>query len=262
MKLSNQKSKKLIFVRIILLYLALWHIASCRDSGESGTELTNSSTVTSQVTERVDRLMPPTPLMDVAWTDNLKQLKRDMLGEDCMIPCLLSLKPGETSADEAFNILEELIREGVVNDFRLRVHPTSGTSYVVGFSAGFSGDIGIDEERNIVTRVGAGGFPMKFISFGDLIDAYGTPDKVAFGQGDSFEGLYLAYFEKQIFAWVVSDNLGDDLVSPELTVVNLNYLSPDTPNSELELPSIKWIPWEGYKPFAYYYNKSHEAEGS
>jgi hypothetical protein len=64
MKLSNQKSKKLIFVRIILLYLALWHIAACRDSGESATELTNSSTVATQVTERVDRSMLPTPLPD------------------------------------------------------------------------------------------------------------------------------------------------------------------------------------------------------
>lgn len=262
MNISDHKNKKLIFVRIILLYLALWHIASCRDSGERGTEFTNSPTVATQVTEGVARSMPPTLLPDVDWTDDLKQLKRDMLGNDCTPPCLLSLKPGETSADEALNVLEELIREGVVSDFRLRVHPTSGTSYMVDFCAGFSGDIGIDEERNIVTRVGVGSFPMKLISFGDLVDAYGSPDKVALGQGDFFEGLYLAYFEKQIFAWVVSDNLGDDLVTPELTVVSLNYLSPDTPNSELEVPTIRWIPWEGYRPFAYYYNKSYEIEGS
>lgn len=262
MDVSNHKNKKSILIRTILLYLVVWHITSCRDSGESSIDFTNSPTVTLQVTERVDRPMPPTPLPDLNWTDDLVQLKRDVLGNDCMTPCLLNLKPGETSTDEALNILEKLTREGVVSDFRLRVHPTSGTSYVVNFSAGFSGDIGIDEERNIITRVGVGGFPMKFISFGDLVDAYGVPDKVALGQGDSFEGLYLAYFEKQIFAWVVSDNLGDDLVTPELTMINLNYLSPNAPNSELEVSTIRWIPWEGYKPFAYYYNKSYETEGN
>lgn len=261
MDVNNQKNKKTIIIRAILLYLVVCHIASCRNSGERSIDLTNFPTATLQGSETVDYPIPPTSLPDVNWTDDLKQLKRDMLGNDCTTPCLLSLKPGETSADEALKILEELTEEGVVNDFRIRIHPTSGTSYVVGFSAGFSGDIGIDEERNIVTRAGVGGFQMKFISFGDLVDAYGVPDKVALGQGDSFEGLYLAYFEQQIFAWIVSDKLGDAFVTPELTVIDLNYLSPHARNSELEGPTLRWITWEGYEPFAYYYNKSDETEG-
>ena len=194
----------------------------------------------------------PTPLPTVGWTPGLEDLRANILGDSCEVPCAFGIDPGLTPADEIPIILERLKQEGVAEDFYLIDHPIS-RSYAILFED-FGGNITIDESKNLVTSVGFG-LSIKFLTLGDVIEAYGEPRLVAYGQGDSFEGLYIAYPEQEIFLWVRTDSVGDQLVSPEMTVVTLNYLSSDAPNSELEQPHIVWIDWEGYQPIYYYYEK-------
>ncbi|MCB8945389.1 MAG: hypothetical protein H6658_16700 [Ardenticatenaceae bacterium] len=236
----DDKSHKIVVILLIMFLVA------CRLPSNA-----NQPDIIDTPTVREDHSIP-TPLPTVEWTAELENLRADVLGDSCEFPCALSIDPGLTPADTVPIILEQLKQEGTVEDFYLVDHPVS-KSYAVLFED-FSGNITIDESKNLVTSVGFG-LSNKFLTLGNVIDVYGEPSSVAYGRGDSFEGLYIAYSEQEIFLWVRTDSLRDQLVTPEMTVVTLSYLSSGAPNSELEQPHIVWIDWEGYKPIYYYYEK-------
>jgi hypothetical protein len=203
----------------------------------------------------------PTPPPTLIWTPELKQLKSIILGATCPEPCWFGIRPGATPADQVQEILNQRKEEGIIEDFHVLQHLT-GTAYEISFAtiSDFAGAaIGIDEDRNVVTYAGISPLA-KFILLKDVIDAYGSPQLVSSGRGDTFQGLYLAYEEPAIFLWVRSDNFRATTLLPDMTVIRFDILSPYTPNHPINAGLVKWIDWEGFQDFEYYYQKVNEAK--
>lgn len=273
-----QSSKHLkVFMIVSLMILFFLVYSGCNVStSESTSDVDRQLVITPEATplptpaptiEYIGHPSFPTPPPAPDWTPELEQLKVRLLGGDCSSPCWFGIKPNVTPADEVPDILNQLKEQGILSHFDLIRHPIS-SRYDISFEAGggrmaegggFVGRITIDEKSNLVTTLGIGS-RVKFISLGDIIEEYGSPILVADGAGESFNGIYLAYPEKEIFLWARTDSFDENMITPDMNVTTLSFLSSTSPNHPLQSPNIDWFEWEGYRNFNYYYQKFREAE--
>jgi hypothetical protein len=235
---------------IALVLLLLMQVACCDATRQN--QATAGGQMAAAQRPQIDHDIRDTVVPTVEWTPELEQLRDNILGAGCDSPCLFGITPGVTAADDVPVILNELREEGIL-DFYLNNHPT-GLDYIFLFPAGFGGGIIIREETNLVTDVGFG-LSVQFLMLGDVIGAYGEPDLVAYGQGDSHEGLYFGYTEKQIFLWARTNTFGNQPVSFDMVVITMRYLSPSAVNHPLTSPDVTWVEWEGYLDIYDYYRK-------
>jgi hypothetical protein len=238
-----------VWIALIVLLLIQ---AACRNASPKN-QATSGGHLAGAQRPQIDHDFRDTLVPTVEWTAELEQLRDNILGAGCANPCLFGITPGVTTTDEVPVILNQLQDEGILN-FYLNNHPI-GLSYIFLFPAGFGGDIGIREETNLVTDVSFG-LSIQFLTLGDVIEAYGEPDLVAYAQGDTHEGLRFFYSEEQIFLWARTDSFGDQPVSFDMTIITLYYLSSGVINHPLESPYINWVEWEGYLNIYDYYRKT------
>jgi hypothetical protein len=205
---------------------------------------------------------PLTTSKSIVFTDAWQT--RWLRGEPCAPPCWENITPGQTTADEAFQLLKKR------NEFTKLVtkYPESQSYGLISWEWLSSNDSNNSEIRGglVVFNANDSNKIIYFIApklaqfgLGDIIKKYGEPTHViasATPNPPSYSlkfTLYILYLNDKSF--LISNEFSEiPQITADLWVGNIKFFKPNLqPFTELQVgEKEQLVEWKGYKDFRYY----------